>query len=149
MILPFDKEHIPEVAEIERLCFSEPWSEKALEESLASSLSHFFVFVEGGRVIGYMGLYAVAGEGSVTNVATHPDHRRKGVGKALVENAVAVGKELGLEYITLEVRQSNLPARELYEKCGFQIVGKRRNFYTAPTEDAIIMNCFFDKEEKD
>lgn len=147
MILSFDKAHIPEVAEIERLCFSEPWSEKALEESLASSLSHFFVFVEDGRVIGYMGLYAVAGEGSVTNVATHPDHRRKGVGKALVENAVAIGKELGLEYITLEVRQSNLPARELYEKCGFQIVGKRRNFYTAPTEDAIIMNCFLDKEE--
>ena len=146
MILSFDKAHIPEVAEIERLCFSEPWSEKALEESLASSLSHFFVFVEDGRVIGYMGLYAVAGEGSVTNVATHPDHRRKGVGKALVENAVAIGKELGLEYITLEVRQSNLPAQKLYEKCGFQIVGKRRNFYTAPTEDAIIMNCFLDKE---
>ncbi len=147
MVLPLEKRHIGAVAKIEELCFSEPWSEKALEESLSSPCSHFYVFEESGEVLGYMGLYAVAGEGSVTNVATHPAHRKKGVGKALVENAVALGKELGLEYITLEVRESNLSAQRLYEGCGFENVGVRRNFYSSPKENAIIMNYFFSKEE--
>ncbi len=149
MILPLDMRHLSQVAEIERLCFSEPWSEKALEESLKSQFSHFFVYEEAHKVLGYMGLYAVAGEGSVTNVATHPDHRKKGVGRALVENALALGKELGLEYITLEVRESNIGAQKLYEKCGFANVGIRRNFYSSPKENAIIMNYFFNSTETD
>lgn len=146
MIKKFDKVHLSAVAEIEKLCFSEPWSESALEESLDSVFSHFYVYTEEDRVLGYMGLYAVAGEGSVTNVAVHPDSRKKGVGEALVRNAIEVGKTLKLEYMTLEVRQSNEPAQRLYEKCGFQTVGTRRNFYSSPKEDAIIMNYFFDKE---
>lgn len=143
MIAPLTSEHISAVAEIERLCFSEPWSEKALEESLQSPYSKFYVYTEEGDILGYMGMYALSGEGSVTNVATHPDHRKKGVALALVQNAVAVGRELELEYITLEVRASNLPAQSLYAKCGFEVVGKRRNFYSAPREDAIIMNYFY------
>lgn len=146
MIVPFEKRHLSQIAEIERLCFSDPWSENALEESIRSPYSHFFVYEEEGVAVGYMGLYAVAGEGSVTNVATHPDHRKKGIGKALVDNALEVGRSLGLEYMTLEVRLSNEPAQRLYEKCGFQTVGTRRNFYSSPKEDAIIMNYFFDKE---
>lgn len=146
MLVPMKKEHISAVAEIERLCFSEPWSEKALEESLSSPLTRFYVYVD-ETVMGYMGLYTVAGEGSVTNVATHPDHRRKGVALALVENSVRIGRELGLEYITLEVRESNIPAIRLYEKCGFKVMGKRKNFYSSPKEDAIIMNCFFDSKD--
>lgn len=146
MIVPFDKKHIAAVAEIEKLCFSEPWSENALSESLDSPYSHFYVFTEGDEVQGYMGLYALSGEGSVTNVATHPDHRKKGIGSALVKNAVELGKALDLEYITLEVRESNAPAISLYSKCGFKEMGKRRNFYSSPKEDAIVMNYFFDKE---
>lgn len=146
MLKPMTKEHISAVAEIERLCFSEPWSENALAESLESPLARFFVY-EDGEVMGYMGMYTVAGEGSVTNVATHPDHRRKGVALALVENSVKIGKELGLDYITLEVRESNAPAVKLYEKCGFRVMGKRKGFYSSPKEDAIIMNCFFDSKD--
>ena len=142
MILPMTTEHISEVAEIERLCFSDPWSEKALSESIAYDYAHFFVYLENGRVVGYMGLYALYGEGSVTNVATHPDYRGKGVGTALVENALKVGEELSLEYITLEVRESNLTAQRLYEKCGFTRVGVRKNFYSLPRENAVVMNYF-------
>lgn len=148
MIVPFDKAHISAVAEIERLCFSDPWSEKALSESLDSPHSRFLVYLEGDSVVGYIGLYALSGEGSITNVATHPDYRRRGIGRALIEGAIAKGKTEGLEYITLEVRESNSPAISLYENCGFQVMGKRRNFYSNPREDAIIMNYFFDKDNK-
>ena len=139
MIVPMTREHIPQVAEIERLCFSEPWSEQALSESLDSQYSHFYVYLDGDRVTGYMGLYAVAGEGSVTNVATHPDSRGRGIGTALVKNALEVGKRLELEYIFLEVRESNIIAQGLYEKCGFEVVGKRKGFYAMPKEDAVVM----------
>ena len=140
MIAPMTKEHVTAVAEIERLCFSLPWSEESLKESLDSQYSHFYVFLEGDTVVGYMGLYAVAGEGSVTNVATHPDHRKKGIGYALVQNALRVAQSLALESVTLEVRESNLPAQGLYEKCGFKPVGIRKNFYDMPKEDAVLMS---------
>lgn len=139
MIEPFEKKHLADVAEIERLSFNDAWSEDALLESIMSPFSHFYVCTEDEKVVGYMGMYAVAGEGSVTNVAVHPDSRGKGYGRALVENAIAVGKRLGLEYITLEVRESNLTAQKLYEKCGFQKVGVRKNFYSLPRENALIM----------
>ena len=139
MIVPMTEEHIHGVAEIEKLCFSEPWSEAALKESLDSEFSEFYVYIEDGTVAGYMGLYAVAGEGSVTNVATHPDHRKKGVGYALVQNALRVAEALSLESITLEVRESNIPAQRLYEKCGFERVGVRKNFYKLPKENAVVM----------
>lgn len=139
MIEPFEKKHLAEVAEIERLSFHDAWSEDALLKSIMSPLSHFYVCTEDEKVVGYMGMYAVAGEGSVTNVAVHPDSRGKGYGRALVENAIAVGERLGLEYITLEVRESNLTAQKLYEKCGFQKVGVRKNFYSFPKEHAVIM----------
>lgn len=139
MIAPMTEEHLSAVAEIERLCFSEPWSEAALKESLDSPYSHFYVYIEEGTVAGYMGLYAVAGDGSVTNVATHPSHRKKGVGYALVENALRIAEGLSLEYVTLEVRKSNIPAQKLYEKCGFKTVGIRKGFYSLPKEDGIVM----------
>lgn len=147
MIAPMTEKHIRAVAEIERLCFAEPWSEVSLRDSIASPYSRFFVHTEGNEVTGYIGLYAVAGEGSVTNVAIHPLHRKKGIGCALVQNAVKIGEKESLEYITLEVRESNTPARKLYEKCGFQVMGKRKDFYSSPREDAIIMNYFFEGKQ--
>ncbi len=143
MIVPFKSEHIADAAEIERLSFSEPWSESSLAESLVSPYSRFFVYISDGRAAGYMGLYLVSGEGSVTNVATHPDYRKKGIGEALVKNAVELCRAEGAEYITLEVRASNAPAIRLYEKCGFVKVGERKNFYSSPRENAVIMNYFF------
>ncbi len=147
MLTDFDKSHISQVAEIERLCFSDPWSERALEESLESEYSHFSVALDGESVVGYIGLYAVSGEGCITNVAVHPDSRGRGIGRALVEKAIERGRALGLEYLTLEVRKSNGTARALYEKCGFLTVGERRNFYSNPKEDALIMNYFYKEKQ--
>ncbi len=145
MIKAFEERHIPDAVTLEELCFSEPWSEKAFHESLSSSLSHFLVWEE-EKAVGYIGLYAVSGEGSITNVAVHPEKRGQGIGEKLVREAIRTGARLKLEYITLEVRESNIPARRLYEKCGFRDMGKRKNFYSKPREDAVIMNYFFDKD---
>ncbi|MBQ7897318.1 MAG: ribosomal protein S18-alanine N-acetyltransferase [Clostridia bacterium] len=147
MIKDFNAVHISPAAEIERLCFSDPWSEGAFADSLKSEYAHFKVWEE-DKVLGYIGFYAVAGEGSITNVAVHPDARGKGIGLALVKEVIALGEKLALDYITLEVRGSNTPARTLYEKCGFRDMGTRRNFYTKPREDAVIMNYFFDKDRE-
>ena len=146
MIKDFDIVHIKEVAEIERLSFSDPWSENALLESLESPYSFFKVFVDGG-VLGYIGFYAVAGEGAVTNVAVHPNSRGLGIGEKLIKAIIEEGKRQNVEYITLEVRTSNEKARRLYSRCGFIDVGVRKNFYSNPKEDAVIMNYFFNKEK--
>ena len=145
MIKAFEKRHVAEAAEIEKLCFSDPWSEKSFLDSIESPFSHFLVFEEEG-VSGYIGLYAVSGEGSITNVAVRPEKRGLGIGEALVKEAVKLGETLSLEFITLEVRVSNTPARRLYEKCGFSEVGMRRGFYSKPREDAVIMNYYFNKD---
>lgn len=146
MIKDFNFLHITPAAEIERLCFSDPWSEGAFSDSIKNSYSHFKVWEEEEALLGYIGFYAVAGEGSITNVAVHPDARGRGIGEALVKAIIDLGKELDLDYITLEVRVSNAPARSLYEKCGFRDMGTRRGFYSKPREDAVIMNYFFDKD---
>lgn len=145
MIKDFDKRHITDAVALEELCFSEPWSEKAFQDSISSPFSYFKVWEE-EKVDGYIGLYAVSGEGSITNVAVHPEKRGQGIGEKLVREAIRVGRELNLEYITLEVRESNVPARRLYEKCGFEEMGKRKSFYSKPREDAVVMNYFFDKD---
>ena len=145
MIKAFEKKHATEVAEIEKLCFSDPWSEKSFLDSLENPFSHFLAFEEEG-ISGYIGLYAVSGEGSITNVAVHPEKRGRGIGESLVREAIKLGEALSLEFITLEVRESNTPARRLYEKCGFSDVGIRRGFYSKPREDAVIMNYYFNKD---
>ena len=145
MIKAFKKGHVAEAAEIEKLCFSDPWSEKSFLDSLDSPFSHFLVFEE-ESVLGYIGLYTVSGEGSITNVAVHPEKRGLGIGEALVREALRLGNTLSLDYVTLEVRDSNTPARRLYEKCGFKAVGTRRGFYSKPKEDAVIMNYYFNKD---
>lgn len=139
-ILPLTAGHIPQAAEIERLCFSDPWSEKMLAEHLANPCSLTLAAVDGaGRLLGYVGLLAVVDEGYITNVAVRPDCRRQGVAAALLDALEAQGKERELAFLTLEVRQSNAPARALYEKLGYLQAGLRRNYYENPREDAVIM----------
>lgn len=131
----FKKEHLDSVCELERLCFSNPWSRRDLESQINSDTSFFLVAVENGRVTGYMGLQIFSGEGYVTNVAVHPDFRRRGTAAALISQQL----KNKMDFITLEVRESNAPAVSLYEKFGFEKIGVRPNFYTAPEENAIIM----------
>lgn len=139
-LIPLAHEHLGQAAEIERLCFSDPWSEKMLAEHLANPCSLTLAAVgDTGRLLGYVGLLAVVDEGYITNVAVRPDCRRQGVASSLLQALEARGRARNLTFLTLEARQSNAPARALYEKLGYVQAGLRRNYYENPREDAVIM----------
>lgn len=140
------REHIPELAEIEQLCFAVPWSEKQLLEELENPLGSYFVAVEDGRVLGYIGSQTVIDETCVMNVAVRPDCRGKRLGSLLMEALVQDCLEKGSRLLTLEVRVSNEPALALYRAFGFQQVGLRKGYYEKPREDAIIMTKFFQED---
>ena len=131
----FDKKYIDDVFEIECACFSHPWSKADLEAQLSLDTSHFLVAVCDGKAVGYMGLQIFSNEGYVTNIAVLPGFRRRGIAQMLIEKQL----ENDMDFISLEVRKSNLPAIKLYEKSGFENVGIRPRFYSDPDEDAIIM----------
>ena len=132
-------DHVSQVAELEKICFSDPWSEKSVAHELTNPLSLWIVAVEGERVAGYVGSQSVMGESDMMNVAVHPDFRRQGVAELLVKELVAALAEKGNYCLTLEVRASNAPAISLYEKLDFQQVGLRKNYYRNPKEDARIL----------
>ena len=131
--------HLAAVAELERLCFAEPWSEQALSLLLQNANLGVVALDENGTPIGYGGLLTVLDEGQITNVAVHPDRRGTGIGKAILEKLISESKSRGIREISLEVRQSNLPAKALYQSHGFIAAGVRKNFYRHPTEDGLVM----------
>lgn len=133
------KEDIEAIYAIELESFSVPWSLESITKELENEMAYYVVAEEDGQVLGYAGLWDVVGEGQITNIAVRPSGRRKGIGKKLVEGLIAYGKEKGLEVLILEVRQSNEAAIKLYTGAGFKDIGKRKNYYTKPTEDAILM----------
>ena len=135
-------EHIPQIEEIERECFSRPWTAEQLSGQLRDAQHEFIAAVDDGRVLGYVGLMYVLDEGYISNVAVHPAARRQGIGDALIDALAAKAEELELAFLTLEVRESNAPAIALYAKHGFHPVGKRKNYYDAPKEDAVLMTCY-------
>ena len=138
-IVPMTAAHVPQVAQLEKICFADPWSEKSVASELTNPLSLWLVALEGDRVAGYVGSQSVLGESDMMNVAVHPDFRRRGIAEALVLELVAQLKAKENYCLTLEVRASNAPARKLYEKLGFQQVGLRKNYYRNPREDACIL----------
>ena len=138
-IVPMEEKHVPQVAELEKICFSDPWSERSVASELTNPLSLWLVAVEGVTVAGYIGSQTVEGETDMMNVAVHPDNRRQGIGEKLILALVEALKEKGSNSLTLEVRASNEPAQKLYEKLGFSQVGLRKNYYRNPKEDACIL----------
>ena len=134
-----DESHVAPIAQLETLCFSDPWSENSIASELASRLSYWLVAVEDGQVLGYIGSQSVLGESDMMNVAVHPDHRRRGIAEMLVTTLSHDLKERDNVCLTLEVRASNMPAIGLYEKLGFVQVGLRKNYYRNPREDALIL----------
>lgn len=134
-------EHIREAAEIERLCFSEPWSEDALIYMCSSPVTHAVAVIEraSGRLAAYGGCEYVLDEANIVNVATHPDFRRMGCASALLDELEAFLQSKGVKRIYLEVRVSNIAARTLYENKGYRAVGVRKNYYRLPVEDAAVM----------
>ena len=143
-IVPMTADHLDEVAELERICFSTPWSRNMLAEELDNYLSAFLVALDdSGAVVGYAGLQSVLDEGYITNVAVRPECRRQGVASALLQVFLDFAKGHGLAFLTLEVRASNYDAIALYGSRGFRSVGRRKNYYEHPREDAIIMTKEF------
>ena len=128
-----------QVAELEKLCFADPWSEKSIASELGNIWSYWVVALDGERVVGYIGSQSSADESDVMNVAVHPDYRRRGIAESLIEVLIRELKNRGSHALMLEVRDSNEPAIALYEKLGFQQVGLRKNYYHNPKEHARIL----------
>lgn len=144
-LTPMAAEHIPQIAALERACFSHPWSEDALRAELWNDSAVVVAAVgEDGTVLGYAGLQTVLDEGYINNVAVDARYRRQGIADALIAAFVRFG-QAKLSFLTLEVRASNAPAIALYEKHGFQQAGRRKNYYDDPQEDALLLTRRFDQ----
>ncbi len=145
---------LPRVMEIERAGFLHPWSEQQLQHELANAWSFVLAALQDGpgaeRMAGYIIVWVVHDELHVLNVATAPEHRRRGVGRALMEEAAALGRSRACRLATLEVRRSNLPAIALYQALGYRLVGVRPRYYAEENEDALLMTLdLVDPAERD
>ena len=139
-IVPLSKELVPEVAAIEAVCFSEPWSEQAYVEACEKENYLYLAAVdESGHAVGMCGLIIGPFEAEVMNVAVHPDYRGQGIAQKLMTALMEAGASRGVKEYTLEVRVSNVGAIHVYESHGFVGEGIRPGFYSKPTEDALIM----------
>ena len=135
------EEDVPQIHEIETLCFAMPWSEASiLHDVKENPVARWLVLEDGsGRVLAYAGMWFVLDEAHVCNVAVHPDFWRQGLGRRIFEALIALAQENYMRLMTLEVRRSNLAAQNLYHACGFLDVGYRKRYYEDNREDALIM----------
>ena len=131
--------HVPQIAALEQICFSDPWVEVSIASELENPLSLWLVAMDGDRVAGYVGSQSVLGEADMMNIAVSPDYRRQGIAKLLLLSLQQSLADQDVHSLTLEVRRSNEPAIALYAKEGFVQVGCRKNYYRHPTEDALIL----------
>ena len=134
------KDEIDAIAQLELLCFSSPWSRQAFENDIGNNpLSRYYIAELGGMIIAYGGIWLIHPEGHITNIAVHPAHRRRGVGRDLLHHMIRASEGEGITCHTLEVRISNEGALTLYRKAGFIECGQRKNYYEDTNEDAVIM----------
>ena len=142
-------EQLDDILLMEQQCFSVPWTHEQLMAQL-SDFMHIFLAAEdeNGRAVGYAGLMYVLDEGYISNVAVSPDRRREGIADMLLTELYERAKAKKLSFLTLEVRESNIPAQSLYKKHGYVEVGRRKGYYSLPKEDAVLMTCFLSEEEK-
>ena len=138
-------EHVPQVAQLEKECFQDPWSEKSIAGELNNPLSLWVVAVDGLQVVGYVGSQSVMGEADMMNIAVSSQHRQKGIAQNLVQRLIEALLDKEVYSLTLEVRASNEPAKALYSKLGFRQVGRRPNYYRNPKEDALILRKEWDR----
>ena len=136
---------IPKVAEIDKNALPENWSEKNYNESLENPNYHIWVAKLDDKIVGFISMYCASGEGYICNIAVEKSHRKRGIGTALLSEAIRYSKRKNLEFLTLEVRESNIGAVKFYEKLEFAKIGIRKNFYSNPTENAVIMTLYFQK----
>ena len=138
-----NQSHISAIAEIERQCFSKPWSENAIDAELENESAYFYVAKLNGEAVGYIGMHCAADECYIANVGVLKKYRNMGVGSALVKYAADTAQRMNMSFISLEVRPSNTTAVRIYERLGFERVGLRKNFYSDPKEDGAIMTMRF------
>ena len=134
-----DCKHVEAVAELEKICFHDPWSVNSIASEVTNPLSCWIVAMDDDRLVGYVGSQLVLGWADMMNLAVHPDCRRCGIGERLVSELINRLKSSDVTCLTLEVRVSNTAARQLYEKMGFSQVGRRPGYYRNPREDALIL----------
>ena len=147
-LVPMDRELIPQIAQLERLSFSLPWTEEMLLEELESMTGSVIVAVDKDRnVLGYASITVVLDEGYINNIAVQRKYRRMGLGSDLLGVFIRFAEAQKLSFLTLEVRDTNLAARSLYSKFGFREVGRRKNYDAQPRADAILMTRFFKEEQ--
>ena len=134
------EKHVAQVAELEKICFgSAAWSEKSIASELNNALSLWIVAVEDEKILGYVGSQTVMGETDMMNVAVHPDYRKQGIATGLITELIGALKKRESHCLTLEVRASNEPAKNLYKMLDFEEIGIRKNYYRNPREDALIL----------
>ncbi len=142
-VVSMERKHVKAMAELEKICFSAPWSEDMILDFFMRGMK-FFVAVKNGEVLGYIGIDCIIDEGYIGNLAVFPKHRNQGVASALLNRVFSLAKDFKLSFVSLEVRASNEAAISLYEKNGFRQEGRRKNFYRDPDEDALILTKRFD-----
>ena len=148
-IVPMTADHLGELERLEKICFSRPWSRKMLAEELDNECAAFLVAEDPvmKEVVGYAGLLVMADEGYITNVAVFPEYRRRGVAGQIIQVFDNFARGNRLAFLTLEVRPSNAAAIALYKGFGFEEVGRRKNYYDLPKEDALILTKEYTYEE--
>lgn len=139
LIRQMKEKDVTAVAELEKAYFSEPWSEKSIRSELDNPLAKWLVAVEADKVLGYIGSQTVLDESDMMNLAVNAENRKQGIGESLVQALCILLREAGSRSLTLEVRASNVAAIGLYEKRGFNQVGRRPGYYFNPKEDALIL----------
>ena len=149
-IISLTEEYIDSLVELDKICFDDPWTKGMFLGDINSGQTCYFaVLNDADEVIGYAGMWLTADEGQITNIAVHPQYRRKNIATDLLCKLFKVCHDKNIRNITLEVRRSNSSAAALYEKAGFEVVGTRKNYYKKPVEDAILMTKTFCVEEID
>ncbi|MDW5298783.1 MAG: ribosomal protein S18-alanine N-acetyltransferase [Sedimentibacter sp.] len=139
LIRNMKSDDIGQIIEIEKKCFSLPWSRESFEGELKNEHAYYECAEENKNIVGYMGMWKILDECHITNVAVLPEYRNRGIASMLIDKMIGVCKCSEIKNMTLEVRESNTTAINLYKKFGFFSVGKRPNYYQLPLEDAIIM----------
>lgn len=145
-VIDVTEEHIAQIAELEKRCFSCPWTEEQLKTQLKDDRHEFIAALrDNGEVLGYVGMMYILDEGYISNVAVAPEYRRQGVADEIIKSLSSICDSLNLSFVTLEVRAGNEPAIALYSKHGFFEVGRRKNYYVLPKEDAILMTKYLNR----
>lgn len=136
--------NLQDIADMEKEMFSMPWSLSSITAVFENENNSIFVAVDNdtGKTVGYICLETVLDEGNLTLIAVKSEYRKKGIAGLLMDSLLLEAKERKLSYINLEVRASNIPAVSLYEKYGFERIGIRKNYYSKPSEDALLMMLY-------